>query len=178
MSGNEIEPGVDDVRPDGWFELFLMVIVGTTIFLMMAITFVDVVGRYGFNAPIPGGFELIEFLMPLSIFAGLPIITRRRTHIIVSILDGWFRGRIGDVRQLVVDAGSLAVVAFIAERMWSQGDGLAEAQIESGYLEWPVAPAAYAISMLSVITCVVLLLMVIQDAKTLFGTRPDRSAAP
>ncbi len=162
-------PGAADIRPDGRFEAVLMTIVGTTVFLMMAITFVDVVGRYGFSAPIPGGFELIEFLMPLSIFAGLPIITRRRTHIVVSIFDRWFRGRTGEIRRLVVDAGSLAVVAFIAERMWSQGQGLAEAQIESGYLEWPIAPAAYAISVLSAVTCVVLALMLLQDVRTLFG---------
>ena len=160
-------PGTDDLRPDGRFEACLMTIVGVTIFLMMAITFIDVVGRYGFSAPIPGGFELIEFLMPLSIFAGLPIITRRRAHIVVSILDRWFRGAAGDVRRLVVDASSLAVVAFIAERMWSQGEGLAEARIESGYLEWPVAPAAYAISALGAVTCVVLLLMLVQDLKAL-----------
>ena len=160
---------IDDVWPDGWFETVLMAIVGTTIFLMMAITFVDVLGRYAFNLPIPGGFELIEFLMPLSIFAGLPIITRRRTHIVVSIFDRWFPGRIGEMRRLVVDAASLAVVAFIAERMWSQGDGLAEAQIESGYLEWPVAPAAYAIGVLCAVTCVVLLLMLLHDFKTLFA---------
>ena len=167
--GPEPEPGVDDVRPDGRFETFLMAVVGTAIFLMMAITFVDVVGRYGFNAPIPGGFELIEFLMPLAIFSGLPIITRRRTHIVVSILDGWFRGRAGGIRRLVVDVGSLVVVGFIAERLRSQGAGLAEAQIESGYLEWPVAPAAYAISLLSLLTCVVLLLMVRDDLKALRG---------
>ena len=73
------------------------------------------------------------------------------------------------MRRLVVDGGSLAVVAFIAERMWSQGDGLAEAQIESGYLEWPVAPAAYAISVLSVVTCVVLVLMLVHDVKTMLA---------
>ena len=165
-------PGADDIWPDGWFEAVLMGIVGTTIFLMMAITFVDVAGRYLFSAPIPGGFELIEFLMPLSIFAGLPIITRRRTHIVVSIFDRWFRGRVGEMRRVVVDGGSLAVVAFIAERMWSQGDGLAEAQIESGYLEWPVAPAAYAISVLSAVTCVVLALMLVRDVKTMLARTP------
>ena len=165
-------PETDDVWPDGWFEAVLMGIVGTTIFLMMAITFVDVAGRYLFSAPIPGGFELIEFLMPLSIFAGLPIITRRRTHIVVSIFDRWFRGPVGEMRRVVVDGGSLAVVAFIAERMWSQGDGLAEAQIESGYLEWPVAPAAYAISVLSVVTCVVLALMLVRDVKTMLARTP------
>ncbi len=169
MSDGGSGPETDDIWPDGWFEAILMAIVGTTIFLMMAITFVDVVGRYAFNTPIPGGFELIEFLMPLSIFAGLPIITRRRTHIVVSIFDHWFPGRIGETRRLIVDAASLAVVAFIAERMWSQGDGLAEAQIESGYLEWPVAPAAYAISVLSAVTCVVLGLMLLQDLKTMFA---------
>ncbi len=169
MSEMELEPRIDHAPPKRRFEMVLMFVVGTAIFLMMAITFVDVVGRYAFNAPIPGGFELIEFLMPLSIFSGLPIITRRRTHIIVSILDGWFRGRVGDVRRLVVDAGSLAVVGFIAERLWSQGVGLAEAQIESGYLEWPVAPVAYAISVLSLLTCFVLVLMVKQDLTTIFG---------
>ena len=165
-------PDADDVWPDGWFEVVLMGIVATTVFLMMAITFVDVAGRYIFSAPIPGGFELIEFLMPLSIFAGLPIITRRRTHIVVSIFDRWFRGGVGEMRRLVVDAASLAVVAFIAERMWSQGDGLAEAQIESGYLEWPVAPAAYAISVLSVVTCVVLVLMLLRDVRTMLARNP------
>ena len=172
MSERAGGPDADDVWPDGWFEAVLMGIVATTVFLMMAITFVDVAGRYMFSAPIPGGFELIEFLMPLSIFAGLPIITRRRTHIVVSILDRWFRGGVGEMRRLVVDAGSLAVVAFIAERMWSQGDGLAEAQIESGYLEWPVAPAAYAISVLSVVTCVVLALMLLRDVKTILARNP------
>ena len=121
MTNEEFSSGIEDVRPENRFEFALMAIVGITIFLMMAITFVDVIGRYGFNAPIPGGFELIQYLMPLSIFSGLPIITRRRTHIIVSILDGVFRGRIGEVRRLVVDLGSLAVVAFIAERMCSCG---------------------------------------------------------
>ena len=171
MSDEGIGPDADDVWPDGPFEAVLMAIVATTVFLMMAITFVDVAGRYIFSAPIPGGFELIEFLMPLSIFAGLPIITRRRTHIVVSILDRLFHGGIGEVRRLVVDGGSLAVVAFIAERMWSQGDGLAEAQIESGYLEWPVAPAAYAISVLSAVTCVVLVLMLLHDLKTMLARR-------
>ena len=171
MSDEGIGPDADDVWPDGPFEAVLMAIVATTVFLMMAITFVDVAGRYMFSAPIPGGFELIEFLMPLSIFAGLPIITRRRTHIVVTILDRLFRGGIGEVRRLVVNGGSLAVVAFIAERMWSQGDGLAEAQIESGYLEWPVAPAAYAISVLSAVTCVVLVLMLLHDLKTMLARR-------
>ena len=173
MSEEGTGPDFDDIRPDGWFELLLMAVVGTTVFLMMAITFVDVIGRYGFNAPIPGGFELIEFLMPLCIFAGLPIITRRRTHIVVGILDRWFRGRIGEVRRLVVDAGSFGVVAFIAERLWSQGSGLAEARIESGYLEWPVAPAAYAISGLGMVTCLVLALMVFEDLRTLLRKAPE-----
>ena len=36
---------------------------GTVLFLMMAITAVDVAGRYLFNQPLPGGFELTELLL-------------------------------------------------------------------------------------------------------------------
>jgi TRAP-type C4-dicarboxylate transport system permease small subunit len=166
MSVKEAGPEeIETFRPNGWFERILIIIVAVVIFLMMAITFVDVIGRYVFSLPIPGGFEIIEFLMPLSIFSGLPIITRRRTHIVVSIMDGLFAGHAGKVRQLLVDIGCFVVVAFIAWRLWSQGIGLAEAQKESGFLEWPIAPAAYAISVLSVLTCIVLIVMIIEDIR-------------
>ena len=52
MSGEAGGPEADDVWPDGWFEAVLMGIVAMTVFLMMAITFVDVAGRYLFSAPI------------------------------------------------------------------------------------------------------------------------------
>jgi len=41
------------------------------LFLMMAITAVDVTGRYVFNKPLPGGFEMTELL--LAQIGGQPV---------------------------------------------------------------------------------------------------------
>ena len=51
------------------------------LFAMMVLTFVDVWGRYFFNSPVPGGFEVTELMMAALIFAGLPLATgARRAH--------------------------------------------------------------------------------------------------
>jgi len=55
-------------------------------FLLMAMTCVDVAGRYFFNRPLPGGLELTEITMVLLVFAGLPIVTTAREHVTVDIV--------------------------------------------------------------------------------------------
>ncbi|MGZ0247129.1 MAG: TRAP transporter small permease, partial [Alphaproteobacteria bacterium] len=54
-----------------------------------AVTVVDVTGRYAFNSPIPGGVEVIEFLLGLTIFSALPLVTVKRSHITVELFDGF-----------------------------------------------------------------------------------------
>ena len=49
-------------------------IVSLLLFLMMAITFVDVIGRYLFNAPIFGAAEMIQFLLAGTVFSGLILV--------------------------------------------------------------------------------------------------------
>ncbi|MDZ7810788.1 MAG: TRAP transporter small permease subunit [Arhodomonas sp.] len=46
---------------------------GRPLVLMLAVTTVDVIGRYFFNAPILGAFEVSEVAMALLIYAGLPL---------------------------------------------------------------------------------------------------------
>jgi TRAP-type C4-dicarboxylate transport system permease small subunit len=60
---------------------------GTVLFLMMALTAVDVVGRYLFNRPFRGSLELTEILMTVMIFAGLPLVTAKGGHVTVDIAD-------------------------------------------------------------------------------------------
>ena len=42
---------------------------------MMMITAVDVAGRYLFNKPLAGGFELTEMLLAALIYCGLPLVS-------------------------------------------------------------------------------------------------------
>lgn len=53
----------------------------------MALTFVDVWGRYIFIAPVPGGVELTELMMAALIFAGLTLVMMEGEHIIVDLAD-------------------------------------------------------------------------------------------
>lgn len=57
--------------------------------VMVALTFVDVVGRRLFNTPVFGATDITEHLMALIVFAGLPLLTARRGHLSIDLLDAW-----------------------------------------------------------------------------------------
>jgi TRAP-type C4-dicarboxylate transport system permease small subunit len=154
-------PGPSDATGRlSWLDRGLLIIVAIVMFAMMALTFVDVFARYLFASPVPGAFEIIQFLMALAIFCALPVVTRKNGHITVSIFDALMVGRIGWVRGLCVLLFDALVVALIAFQMWRQGDQLREGQHITGFLEVPIAPIAYAMSVLSWITLVVIAGMV------------------
>jgi TRAP-type C4-dicarboxylate transport system permease small subunit len=138
-----------------WLDRALLVIVAAIMFAMMALTFVDVFARYLFASPIPGAFEIIQFMMALVIFCALPVVTRKEAHITVGLFEAFMVSRIGWVRRLGVLLFSAAVIALIAFQMWRQGDQLREGQHITGFLEVPIAPIAYAMSVLSWITLVI-----------------------
>lgn len=145
-----------------WFDRALMSITAVVMFSMMGVTFVDVVGRYVFNRPIHGGFEIIQFLMPLAMFTALPIVTRDFGHITISILDGNLNPTAAWIQRLVILIGSAGVVAFISWLLWLQGNELLIGQNISGFLEWPFYPPAYAISALSFVTFVIMIGVIVQ----------------
>jgi TRAP-type C4-dicarboxylate transport system permease small subunit len=139
----------------------LMAIIAVVMFSMMAVTFIDVTGRYVFNAPIPGGFELIQFLMPLAMFGALPVITRLEEHIVISVLEGVLGSRGVWLQRFLVLIGCAVVNTGITYVMWLQGVELTESQQMSGFLEWSFAPPAYIISGLSAVTVVIIIFMLV-----------------
>ena len=54
--------------------------------LMAVLTFIDVIGREAFKAPIPPKVELTELLMGLCVYLGLGLTTITRGHIRVDIV--------------------------------------------------------------------------------------------
>ena len=143
-----------------WLDRALSIIVATIMFAMMALTFVDVFARYLFAAPIPGAFEIIQFMMALVIFCALPVVTRKEVHITVGLFEAFMVGRVGWIRRLGVLLFSALVVTLIAYQMWIQGNQMREGQHITGFLEVPVAPIAYAMSVLSWVTLIVLVGMI------------------
>src|SRR5215210_5131761 len=57
------------------------------LFAMMMITFVDVIGRYLFNHPLQGAFEVTELMLLVLIFAGLPLVSHADEHVTMDFID-------------------------------------------------------------------------------------------
>lgn len=132
------------------------------LFLIVVVTFFDVLGRYFFNRPIPGASEYIQFLMAITIFAGLPLITGEREHISVSLADH-VQGTLRRIKLVVVDLTSLVAIMLITWQLFEQAGDYAEIGTSSIVLKLPMAPLAAAMGVLACLTAGVLLVMLWQD---------------
>jgi TRAP-type C4-dicarboxylate transport system permease small subunit len=81
---------------------------------MVALTFVDVVGRRLFNTPVFGANDITEHLMALIIFSGLPLLTARRGHLSIDLLDAWLLHPRWRAWHKAVDVLIAAVLGLIA----------------------------------------------------------------
>ena len=141
----------------------LAAIAGFCLFSMMALTFADVLGRYVFLAPISGAFEIVEFLLALVIFSGLPLVALDDAHINVSIFDKLFRAHALRVKKLAISLCSAGAAGFIADRLWAQASDMVRSQTITGVLEVDLAPIVFAMAALAGATCIVELFLAVEQ---------------
>ncbi len=72
----------------GWLSSKLSYLGAAALFVMMLLTAADVTGRYLFNKPILGAFEITEFLVLILIFSFLAPTQAHKTHVSVDLLLG------------------------------------------------------------------------------------------
>ena len=121
-----------------------------------AITLVDVSGRY-FGLPLPGGFELIQLAMIVLIFTALPAVSFRREHVTVDIVQAQLSPRLKRVARGIVSLISLAVAGFYAVQLYDRGNYLALSSETTYNLQIAVAPFAYFIAAMWLVTTLVFL---------------------
>lgn len=161
MSDQLSGPGTGpSVRPANWITRSLTLVSAILLFGMMAITFADVIGRYFFNASITGAHEIIAFLLGLTIFTALPLVSRDRAHITVGLFERYFKGRGRYLQQLIILVGVTAVMGFIAVLMWEQAETMRESQFLTEYLDLPQAPIVYILAALMVLAIPILLAVI------------------
>lgn len=88
------------------------------LFGMMILTFIDVAGRYIFNSPIYGAYEIIYLMMPALIFLALPILCFREGHVTIDLLDGIIPRRVKRWQAILVNIVSAVAVTFIGWRLY------------------------------------------------------------
>lgn len=124
----------------------LEIVSALVIFAIMGVTVVDVVGRYVFNAPLPGSFELTQLLMVLVIFSALPAVCRAGAHITVDVLLNMVPKRIRKWPLAVCGVAMAVILAFLAVVMWFRAGEVWAVGDTTTYLQVPLGPFAYYIA--------------------------------
>jgi TRAP-type C4-dicarboxylate transport system permease small subunit len=114
-------------------------------------TFVDVVMRSAFNAPIEAATELTRMFMAIIVFSVLPVMSARGEHIVVDLLDSWFKHplaiRLRDGLMFLICGALLILPAqrvwVLAERARSYGDTTEYLQIPQAYIGWFIAAMTF-----------------------------------
>lgn len=124
----------------------LAFIAGATLFVLMAMTFTDVVLRSVFNAPLEAAAELTRIFMAVIVFTVLPVVSAKGDHISVDLMDPLFgpwasRLRDGLVSLLcgVALLWPAERIMVLAERARSYGDVTEFLHIPDFYAGWMIA---------------------------------------
>jgi TRAP-type transport system small permease protein len=84
--------------------------------VMGSVTVCDVALKYLFNHPIIGAYDVVEVLLPVIVFHGMPATLMRRQNIVIDLIDhvaGPERTR------LLITASDLIIASLLALITWA-----------------------------------------------------------
>jgi TRAP-type C4-dicarboxylate transport system permease small subunit len=127
-----------------------LLLASAVLFLMMAMTFADVILRSAFDTPIEAATELVRIAMAIIVFSALPVISGRGEHISVDLLDSFFNSFWDRLRNAVVAIGCGLMllwpaqrIVVLAERAASYGDVTEYLGIPQTYVAWMIAISTF-----------------------------------
>ncbi len=124
---------------------------------MTGLTTLDVVGRYLFNSPVSGAFELTELMLAALIFAGLPLATERDEHVDVDLLDSFLPPNVLRANVFFATLVSAGVLAVLGVQLWSRAAQLAAEGTVTNSLALPLAPVGYLMAIATGVSALLLL---------------------
>ena len=124
---------------DQWPLSLLKWIASLLLFMMMAITFVDVIGRYILSAPIFGAAEMIQFLLAGTVFSGLILLSHDDKHVAVELFAPALSARMGGFHDFVVVFFSTFGLLIIGTELTRITFHALEVGRLTIVLEWPIA---------------------------------------
>lgn len=125
------------------------------VFILMGLTLIDVVGRYFFNTPLVGGFEITELSMGVLVFITLPQLTLDNRHLKVELFTNQLPPVATHAISLLTPLLSTIVLIFLAVQLGDQGNSLNAYHETTATLHLPVGPLAYFMSGMCVISALV-----------------------
>lgn len=155
-------------------ERFLELVISLCLLTMVGVTVADVAGRYFFNAPLSGGYEISEILMGMTVFASLPLASRAESHLAIGLLTDRLEGNARRWHRIAVLAISALALGYIGWRMSVQAGIVAGSMASTGSLQIPLWPIATVMAVLAWLSCAVTLGLL---GRALAGLDRDAHAA-
>lgn len=117
-----------------------------TLFILMAMTFADVILRSLFDNPIESATELTRLFMAVMVFSSLPLISWKGSHIVVDLMDPLFSRQLARLRDILIDLICGMVLFWPALRVWQlaerahkYGDVTEYLNLPQHYIAWFIA---------------------------------------
>jgi TRAP-type C4-dicarboxylate transport system permease small subunit len=95
---------------------------------MTVLSFVDVIGRYGFHSSVFGASEMVSWLMVVVVFGGIAVVTREDGHITVGLLDAVLAVHMDTTARWLRHGFTLVFYALMVAILWQ----LALSALDSG----------------------------------------------
>ena len=125
-----------------------------TLFLLMLMTFADVVLRSVFGNPIESATELTRLFMAIIVFSSLPIVSWKGTNIAVDLMDPLFSRRLAALRDFVIDLACGFSLLWPAKRVWELAERAREYGDVTEYLNLPQHFVGWFISVFTFVTAI------------------------
>jgi TRAP-type transport system small permease protein len=161
------------LRKVGRISPMLAYLGAAALFFMMGLTIFDVLGRYLFNSPVLGAFELTEYLVLITIFSFLAYTQSSGSHVSVDLVVSLFPRRVRVYVEIFNHLVCLLLMALIA---W-MGLERALELMTTGEISPNLAIPNYPFVFFLVVGCVVMCVEYLRDLVRLFKSRKERSAA-
>lgn len=126
-----------------WFDAALGFAASVILFAMMLLTFVDVIGRYVFNRPLRGAFEITELMLVLLIFAGLPLVSHADEHVTMDFIDHFIGPRVRAALVRLSHIVCAAVLLFLSWLIWLKADRIAGYGDTTDVMRITIGPFVY-----------------------------------
>lgn len=118
----------------------LAVLSGLILLGLIGLTFVDVILRYVFSAPVLGATDLLQMGMVVVVSFAFPFAWRTGGHIVVDLVPDYGVRFLTVVRDLAVRLIGGAIFALLAARAWVRAEDAALFNEATNMIELPFGP--------------------------------------
>jgi TRAP-type C4-dicarboxylate transport system permease small subunit len=148
------------IQPSVWHYIAILPtwVAAACLFIMMGMTFLDVILRSAFNNPLEYATELTRIFMAVIVFASLPMVSWKGQHIVVDLMDPLFRGALARLRDIAIDLVSGVALAYTAVRVFQLAERSRNRGLVTEYMGFPEHYVGFFIAVFIAVTSAVLIL--------------------